>query len=90
MLDVTRINKNTLAHHKEDINAGDGWQVFAASYGKAPRGGMGESVKRHVTRASLQYTHKYIHILPDVLRYTVCGHQCRNVVPLCTAQRHQR
>lgn len=43
-----------LCHHKEDFNLAATWSFFATSHGKSPCDGIGGSVKRLLTKASLQ------------------------------------
>ena len=43
-----------LCHHKNDLNFNTSWSFFAHSHGKSPCDGIGGTVKRKITKASLQ------------------------------------
>ena len=43
-----------LCHHKNDFGLDANWSFFATSHGKSPCDGIGGTVKRQITRASLQ------------------------------------
>ena len=51
-----RKNFANLAYHEEDYGVPAEWHFFATSHGKGPCDGIGGTVKRLATKASLQRT----------------------------------
>ena len=47
-----------LCLHEEDFDIPTEWHFFAASYGKGPLDGIGGTIKREATKASLQRHYK--------------------------------
>ena len=43
-----------LLHHQEDFGVDAEWHFYATSHGKGPSDGLGGTLKRLATRASLQ------------------------------------
>lgn len=66
-----RKNFINFCHHKKDFNLNAEWHFYATSHGKGHCDGMGGTVKRIVTKASLQRT-TGSHILAPTEMYSFC------------------
>lgn len=64
-----RKNFLNLSYHQEDFKVDAEWHFFATSHGKGPCDGIGGSVKRLASRASLQRTGNDDHILDAFALY---------------------
>ena len=53
-----RKNFANLTYHKDDFSSDAEWHFFATSHGKGPWDGLGGTVKRLATKASLQRPYK--------------------------------
>ena len=51
-----RFNLSNLCHHERDFGIPAEWHFYAASHGKGPSDGLGGTLKRLATKASLQAT----------------------------------
>ena len=68
-------NLYNLCHHKVDFNVDAKWVFFATSHGKQPCDGIGGTVKRLVSKASLQLVNKTSILNPhDMFEY------CQNYI----------
>jgi len=72
-------NMLNLCHHERDFGLSASWSFFATSHGKSPCDGVGGSVKRMTTKASLQrpFTNQILSVT-DMLEF--CTNQFSKII----------
>ena len=73
-----RKNFTNLCHHKTDFGLDAEWHFFATSHGKGPCDGIGGTVKRIITKASLQRTTSE-HILTPLKMFQFCEQEIKGI-----------